>query len=221
MHTLTAEDLLHGAFYAAEQGGLLLRDAIHMWWQGRYSTAVALAVFAREEIGRHRILLEQRDKTKDAGPHLTAKDVCELCRDHREKIGRAITGVFYEYDPHNDPELKGQPEEKVDAIISARMAKKAEDLPGDTHKARFAALYVDVNKNGTWNRPCHLDAKASAERLYETLNDYVRVLDCIRCPQQSGRCMELAKALAAWPGRPSLPPVDDLVGFSEKKAPAA
>ena len=40
--------LLEGAAYALEQCGLLLRDAIVLYRNGSYSSAVALAALARE-----------------------------------------------------------------------------------------------------------------------------------------------------------------------------
>jgi AbiV family abortive infection protein len=221
MRKLTADDFLHGAFYAAEQAGLLLHDAVHMWQRGRHSTAAALAVFAREEIGRYRVLLDARLETMKAEPYLTSEDVAKRCKNHVEKIRRAISGVFYEYDPNTDPELKGLSREKVDVIVRARMTVKAKNLPGDTLDTRFEALYVDVDENGTWNRPSRISAKAASDLIYETMNDYARILDCLSCPQQSGECMELAAAFAAWPGRPTLPPLDGLAGFSQRQVPAA
>jgi len=60
--SVTPQYLLEGAAYALEQCGLLLRDANLLYRSGSYGSAVALAAFAREELGRWRILLELRKK---------------------------------------------------------------------------------------------------------------------------------------------------------------
>ena len=49
--SITPEYLLQGAAYALEQCGLLLRDAIVLYRNGSYSSAVALAALAREGLG--------------------------------------------------------------------------------------------------------------------------------------------------------------------------
>ena len=54
---VTANFLLEGAYYALEQCGLLLRDAVQLYNGSSYATAVVLAAFAREELGREKILL--------------------------------------------------------------------------------------------------------------------------------------------------------------------
>ena len=52
---LSAHDLLEGAMYAMEQAGHLLHDAVGLYERGRYSSAVVLSVYAREEMGRAEI----------------------------------------------------------------------------------------------------------------------------------------------------------------------
>ena len=49
--------LLQGSLYALEQCGLRLTDAVALLEQRRYSTAAGIALLAREELGRHKILL--------------------------------------------------------------------------------------------------------------------------------------------------------------------
>jgi AbiV len=49
---VTPKYLLQGSAYALEQCGLLLRDANLLYRSGSYASAVALAVFAQEELGR-------------------------------------------------------------------------------------------------------------------------------------------------------------------------
>src|SRR2546422_11027789 len=48
--------LLRGAWYSLEQCGRLLSDAILLYREKSYSSAVALAMIGREELGKHRML---------------------------------------------------------------------------------------------------------------------------------------------------------------------
>jgi AbiV family abortive infection protein len=60
--SVSPQYLLEGAAYALEQCGLLLRDANLLYRSGSYASAVALAAFAREELGRWKILRDLRKK---------------------------------------------------------------------------------------------------------------------------------------------------------------
>jgi hypothetical protein len=55
--SVTAEYLLSGAALALEQCGLLLRDAVCLFKNRSFGSAVVLAAFAREELGRCQILI--------------------------------------------------------------------------------------------------------------------------------------------------------------------
>ena len=70
--SVTPQYLLEGAVYALEQCGLLLRDANLLYQNGSHASAVALAAFAREELGRWRILFELRKKVL-GGDNVTIK----------------------------------------------------------------------------------------------------------------------------------------------------
>jgi AbiV family abortive infection protein len=106
MSRLTADDLFHGAFCALEHAGRLLQDAVELWERGRYPSSVVLAVFAREEIGRYKILLEEREEAKKTGPRDT-QTIQNRCRDHKDKLKRGMFGFAYSFNAHDDPELKG------------------------------------------------------------------------------------------------------------------
>ncbi len=58
--TVSAAYLLKGAVYALQQSGLLVRDANILYRAGSYASAVVLATFAREELGRWKLLLKLR-----------------------------------------------------------------------------------------------------------------------------------------------------------------
>ena len=65
--SVTPEYLLEGAAYALEQCGLLLRDANLLYRSGSYASAVALALFAQEELGRWKILRKLRTQVTSVG----------------------------------------------------------------------------------------------------------------------------------------------------------
>jgi len=48
--------------YALEQCAILLHDAVILYNNKAYSNAIVLAAFAREELGRSRILCDLRKK---------------------------------------------------------------------------------------------------------------------------------------------------------------
>src|SRR6266436_3482455 len=80
----TPRYLLEGAAYALEQCGLLLRDGTLLHRNGSYANAVALAAFAREELGRWKILLNLRSEVL-GGKTLTLKEIKARCDDHVTK----------------------------------------------------------------------------------------------------------------------------------------
>jgi hypothetical protein len=65
----TPQYLLEGAVYALEQCGLLLRDATLLYRNDSCASAVALAAFAREELGRWKILLTLREEVIGGNNH--------------------------------------------------------------------------------------------------------------------------------------------------------
>jgi len=207
--TLDATDLLRGAFYALEQGGRLLHDATALWNQQRYSSAVVLAVFAREEIGRFKILLQEREEALKSGPR-GVDDVRKLVNDHREKLRTAPAGISLHFDA-SAPGLEGlhaNPQstefQKAHAILDERMRQKAERQPKTTHLTRMSALYVDIDE-GTkaWKRPAEITAGAAGLLLQEIANDYSHRYSYLLNPNDYYR--EPFEAFLAWDARPTLP----------------
>ena len=81
---LTTQTLLHGAFYALEQAGLHLHCAVNLWNTGSYAHGVMIAVFSREELGRYKLLLKERELAKASGP----RDIADIKKVlwHKEKL---------------------------------------------------------------------------------------------------------------------------------------
>ena len=64
---VSEQTLLQGSWYALEQAGRLLRSAVALFESGDPSTAVAVAMFGREELGRSRILRVLAQQVKAGG----------------------------------------------------------------------------------------------------------------------------------------------------------
>jgi AbiV family abortive infection protein len=229
---LTHEDLLHGAVYALEQAGKHLHCAVKLWNEGDYAHGLMIAVFAREEVGRFKLLRQEREEAMKTGPR-SGEDISKVL-EHKAKLKAGANGVFMEFDP-NDPELAGlraphlSPEwKRARAIADARMLKKYEEQPSTTHRVRMRAQYVDLLEDGTWSRPCLVDAELSGKLVMEIANDYAHPMGHLFQAGVGAPWDELTLAIRAWPNAPSLlPPVwPDLEGFwarreAEKKAPTS
>jgi AbiV family abortive infection protein len=87
--SVSPQYLLEGAAYALEQCGLLLRDPNLLYRNGSYANGVAVAAFAREELGRWGLLLDLRKKVL-SGEHLTIEKVKAHCGGHVRKQEAAI-----------------------------------------------------------------------------------------------------------------------------------
>lgn len=95
---VTPQYLLEGAVYALEQCGLLLRDANILYRSGSYANTVVLAAFAREELGRYRILSDMRSEAF-GGNIFTLKDIKTRCNNHeiKQRAGMLITVIRTEF----------------------------------------------------------------------------------------------------------------------------
>src|SRR5215831_19062875 len=101
--SVTPRYLLEGAAYALEQCGLLLRDANVLYRNGSYSSAVAIALFARDELGRYRILLDLRKEVL-GGNHFTIEEIGKRCKKHEHKQEAGIRATHRSLSP-GDPQL--------------------------------------------------------------------------------------------------------------------
>jgi AbiV family abortive infection protein len=217
--SLTPDVLLLGSLYALEQCGLLLTDASALIEQSRYPTGAAVALLAREELGRSRILLELW-RTSVGGTPITRQQVGDKCQDHVRKQQRAQLSLTYRtqrgdqldtilrerlHSPAGSPEREAA-QEKL-RLLDERRAKRQ---PHERHGKRMAALYVDLMPDGTWSRPCELDPPDCAAEVEDALNDYVSARQRFDEPIAFYDDVLLADALAALPHRPVFPPKPEL-----------
>jgi AbiV family abortive infection protein len=202
--------LLEGAAYALEQCGLLLRDANLLYRNGSYASAVAVALFAREELGRYQILLELRRKAVDGGS-VTIKEIQDRCRKHvtKQEAGMlsfvmrvtdtALGGLLGTY-----LNVRQGSEEWNTAREQLEQAQQT--VPVERHKQRMSSLYVDAVAPDRWNRPTSEISQITAlAYLQDAANDYSGQWDRYTDPKTYNPAdPELYTALENWPGRPTL-----------------
>lgn len=210
-----AEQLLKGARHAMEQCGLLLRDAVILRRAESHSSAVVLALFGREELGRHRILMDLWRRASE-GTIVTLAEVNKACDGHMVKqaagqlslvyrthkntgLGKLLTEASTSKNPPDSKEYKEarQALEKVDK-------KKEDRTPGDRQEERMEALYVDLTDSGSWNRPAELSEQQATSTIDDAINDYSGQWDRLQPAQVTAHDKALAEALEKWKDRPAL-----------------
>lgn len=182
--------LLEGSWSALEQAGRLLHAAVGVYDRCDPGTALALAMFGREEVGRSRILRTLAQEV-ETGATFNAAEVTKRCEDHVRKQREGATGTTLRVVPpsqlakaaqsrvnnaHGSPEWKAACDE-----ISAAVASKAKRDPQDRHDMREKALYVDLDSNSkSWSRPCTIDATVAREHIEDAVGDYAIECDALR-----------------------------------------
>ncbi|MCS6285410.1 MAG: AbiV family abortive infection protein [Nitrospira sp.] len=174
--------LLEGSWYALEQAGRLLRAAVGVYDRGDSATALALAMFGREEIGRSRILRTLANEVAN-GASFSAQNVTDRCDDHVKKQREGATGTTLRVPPqsqlakalqaqaNNAPGSSGW--KAARAVISAATTSKAKRDPQDRHDMREKALYVDLASDSkSWCRPSMITPTVAREHIEEAVNDY-------------------------------------------------
>jgi AbiV family abortive infection protein len=218
---VTAQYLLEGAANALEQCGLLLRDANILYRSGSYANTVVLAAFAQEELGHSIILFKLRKKLLQ-GANITIEEIKKRGDKHVPKQQAGMLGATIRV-PDNATGLgkllsdimtmaRQSPAWKNAKAELAKITKSKENrLPTDRHKARMAALYVDVKdvSGNKWNRPKDTSPSAAREFLEEAVGDYALQCDqsYITSPETALKHIdpELYHALEQWSDRPELP----------------
>jgi AbiV family abortive infection protein len=142
-----------------------------------YSSALALALIGREELGKYRMLLEKWEDIERSGKLPSVEDVQTACVNHVEKQRRALLSFTLTTEDRSilDKALRTQithkpqdPEfEEAGKIIQTALRSLAKHAPDDRSEARMRALYVDLKESGLdWNRPSQLfqqDAKKAID----------------------------------------------------------
>lgn len=162
MRMVSEATLLEGSWYALEQAGRLLHAAVGVYDRGDSGTALALAMFGREEAGRSRILRTLAHEVA-TGTTFNTAEVGKRCEDHVRKQREGATGTTLRVVPSSQlakaaqsrvSSAHGSPEWKAARdVISAAAANKAKRDPQDRHDMREKALYVDLDSDSkSWSR---------------------------------------------------------------------
>src|SRR5438067_219044 len=94
---VTSSYLLYGYWYALEQAGRLLCDAVSLHETGRYSTSLGAAMLGQEEFGKARLLLERWREVTCRGKRMILREVRDLCRSHQAKQRSAVVSVILRF----------------------------------------------------------------------------------------------------------------------------
>lgn len=212
---ISEDTLLQGSWYSLEQAGRLLRSAVTLFDGGAPSTAVVLAMFGREEIGRSQILRDLAVKVK-TGEKLTAKQISKSCENHIAKQEASVLSTTLRVDPNTQLSAALQTRVRADfhseagrkasaKIEEATKAKRKRD-PKSRHDARVQGLYVDLDDSGTsWIRPADLSAQAVRDHISDAVNDYAGEFDRLRNDAIAQDFPEMAAARAKMNPIPVLP----------------
>ena len=219
MLTRVSDDvLLRGMWYAIQQAGYLFDHAVILFDAGVYSSAVALALFGREELGRYAILRDLWKKAS-AGSAFSPDDVRKACEDHVEKQRRGSFSLVYRTsaDTGFGKLLRslvgllpsGGAARKIRESIEKIDKLKAKRLPEERHGARMRSLYVDLNEAGLdWLTPSSITEGEARATVENAANDYSVQRDHLTTPGILAAVdPHLAEVFESWAGRPALPAV--------------
>ena len=219
--SVSSKYLLEGCFYALEQCGLLLGSASLLFDHGDFATSVVLAAFAREELGRSRILLDFLNKVL-SGESFSLEEIETICRNHvRKQESAQVSRV-----------TRGGPGDRVTELIKimhlnkldgpeadrfkvaweelkAIADERAQAIPKERHLTRMKALYVEPTEDGTsWSRPCdQFDSSESDFFLLDAINDYSSTVGRITRDVIEVKEGPMSDLIKTWPQRPVMPPL--------------
>lgn len=199
---LTRRLVMEGAWYALEQCGKLLLDAVLLYREDRFASAVGLTMVARDELGKYRLLLDLWNQTSGGNPvEYTLREM------HVKKQELAAMSATLGEGDGDDRVAKFNAMTQL-AWGSDEFRSAFESL-GDASSRkndRERAFYVDPCDGG-WARPCETFTQRRAERLIaDAQNDYRVQSDPInRKINFQERRPGLHEALEAWTSKPELP----------------
>jgi len=213
--SVTPQFLLQGSCYALEQCGILLHDATTLYIAESYPSAVVLAAFAREELGRCRILRSLRMDVLEGKP-VTISLIKKWCEDHVQK--QAAAQLVEMMSAHPDSELGKLMDTHMSAELDSDEFKKAHEelekirqivrkrTPSARHEARERALYVEPNDAGaSWHIPRKTLSKQDTRSfILYAINDYAAIYVPIKCKDDDED--GFTNAIQEWNDRPDFPP---------------
>jgi len=216
---MSLDTLMRGSWFSLEQCGHLLRSAVALYRGGDPITAIAVAMVAREELGKYKILRDCWNEAANRGREYEADEITGLLKDHVEKQ-RAGGGTVMFYGERNESGLGKLIEARIrnapgtkeyeeaanqmDALTDRRMKRLTDEREEDRRRALYGGLDPAT---GTWRRPVEAFSREEAfRRLVHAINDYLGHYDPEnRRLHNEERCPGLNEALDAWRDKPKLP----------------
>jgi AbiV family abortive infection protein len=147
MIAISEQTLLEGSWHALVQAGRLLRSAVLLFDSGDASSALMLAMFVREELGRSRLLRMCAGEV-NAGQLYTPCEVAAKCDDH---VAKQETSAF-------EGKRKRQSDDRHETL--------ADGLYVDLDEA-----------GTSWHCPADLSIEEAREQITDAANDYSGELD--------------------------------------------
>jgi AbiV family abortive infection protein len=185
--SVSEQTLLEGSWYALEQAGRLLHSSKILFESGDFSTALAVAMFGREELGRS-LLLRDCAKEVSEGGTLRTEQITKRCENHVKKQAASAFGITLR--PSSDSELgralnakfkhaPGSDEwARAESFINSASEAKQKRQPDERHQLRCSSLYVDISAMGTdWARPVEISKEDALNNIYDAINDYSQEID--------------------------------------------
>jgi AbiV family abortive infection protein len=218
---VAASVLLKGSWYSLEQCGRLLGSAVALYREKDHSTAVGIAMFAHEELGKCRILRAEWKTAVKTGQSPSIEQVKKACEDHIKKQKQGQGGVTLH--PASGSALGGAIESAIqnartpmarasqtaDTLIKAAVGAKQKHAPTERHDKRLEGFFVDLEDSGTtWKRPSKTISPEEALNLIrDAANNYDEQRDRFSNPAKF-EDWDLAKELDVWKDKPALlPPI--------------
>jgi AbiV family abortive infection protein len=209
------ELLLQGAVYALQNSGALLRDAVALYHRGSYASAVVMTLFAREELGKYRILRGECERVAAGGTLQPADLVSKKgpLFNHVEKQKQAVMSIVQRADRDSplgkailavmDSSPGSPAREKAEKELAVFTEAQARALPKERHDRRMDALYVGLNGTQTgWIRPQEVTQEEAKLEVYHAVNDYNNALALLEMEPPAGKAF--LEAFYAWTDRPHL-----------------
>jgi AbiV family abortive infection protein len=178
---VSARFLLEGAWYALEQCGLLLGDAVDLFDRGRVATALGIALLAREEFGKARILFDLYREIQQ-GRDVELDEVTEKIESHEAKLRAGQVSVILSVPASSElAELMRRQWENPQSEDATRAREQIEKItrmvarraPDERQRMRMRALYVDADDSaGRWIRPGEFPRDQARGQIVQVANDY-------------------------------------------------
>jgi AbiV family abortive infection protein len=210
--------LLEGAVYALDNCGELLRDAFALYNRKSYASAIVMTMFAREELGKFRILREKFEEVA-AGRTFQPADFASKkgpLFSHVEKQEQAVLSIVQRADRDSplgklmcavmDNPLGSPEREKAEKELAKITEEQKKALPKERHNRRMDALYVGLNDTHTaWIRPQEVTQEEAKQEVYHAVGDYHNALSRLQKDPPAGKAF--LAAFHAWVDRPQILPV--------------